>query len=79
MGTVPDMYHLSSRSTESSDEAMDEVLEYEFVCTLDDVPESSRKCMLLPSSKRSVLLLNIDGEIHCMDQACYRKARAGGR
>lgn len=52
---------------------MDDLLTYEFVCTLEEVPEGSRKCTLLPSSERSVLLLNVDGEIHCMDQACYRK------
>lgn len=60
--------------TPSSDaRAMDDLLTYEFVCTLEEVPEGSRKCTLLPSSERSVLLLNVDGEIHCMDQACYRK------
>lgn len=52
--------------------AMHELLSYEFVCKVDEIPEGSRRCLLLPSSQRSVMLIHLKGQIYCMDQACYR-------
>lgn len=54
------------------------LLTFEFVCKLEELPEGARRCVLLPSSKRSVMLLNLRGQIYCMDQACYRKLGLGG-
>lgn len=48
------------------------LLTFEFACKLSDLPEGARRCVQLPSSKRSVMLLNLRGQIYCMDQACYR-------
>lgn len=53
-------------------EAMQKLLSYELVCKVDEIPEGSRRCVQLPSSNRSVMLLHIKGQIYCMDQACYR-------
>lgn len=52
--------------------AVDELLSFEFVCKLHEIPDGGRRCVLLPSSKRSVMLLHLNGQLYCMDQACYR-------
>ncbi|RLN83430.1 hypothetical protein BBJ28_00021124 [Nothophytophthora sp. Chile5] len=52
-------------------DALQELLAYEFACKLRDLPPGSKKCVQLPSSERSVMLLNIRGQVYCMDQACY--------
>ncbi|CEG48815.1 hypothetical protein PHYSODRAFT_505338 [Plasmopara halstedii] len=46
-------------------------LVYDYVCKLSELPSGSKKCFALPASQRSVMLLNIQGEVFCMDQACY--------
>ncbi|RMX67503.1 hypothetical protein DD238_001274 [Peronospora effusa] len=50
-----------------------DLLTYEFVCKLSEVPLGSKKCVELPTSHRSVMLLNLRGKVFCMDQACYRE------
>ncbi|RLN31616.1 hypothetical protein BBJ28_00005554 [Nothophytophthora sp. Chile5] len=52
-------------------DALQELLAYEFVCKLSDLSPGAKKCVQLPSSERSVMLLNIRGQVYCMDQACY--------
>uniref|UniRef100_K3WGZ5 Rieske domain-containing protein n=1 Tax=Globisporangium ultimum (strain ATCC 200006 / CBS 805.95 / DAOM BR144) TaxID=431595 RepID=K3WGZ5_GLOUD len=61
----------TSAAAAEAQAALHELLSYEFVCKADEIPEGSRHCVLLPSSKRSVMLLHIKGQIYCMDQACY--------
>ncbi|ETV68042.1 hypothetical protein H257_15812, partial [Aphanomyces astaci] len=41
------------------------------VCAQADLPNNSRRCVLLPSSGRSVLLVHHQHVIYCIDQACY--------
>ncbi|KAG6614127.1 Rieske domain-containing protein [Phytophthora cinnamomi] len=50
---------------------MADLLTFEFVCKLSELPSGSKKCVELPTSHRSVMLLNIRGQVFCMDQACY--------
>ncbi|DAZ93128.1 TPA: hypothetical protein N0F65_009704 [Lagenidium giganteum] len=51
--------------------AINELLQFEYVCKLRDVPEGSRRCFQLPSSGRSLLIINLRGQIYCLDQTCY--------
>ncbi|TMW64241.1 hypothetical protein Poli38472_012863 [Pythium oligandrum] len=51
--------------------ALDALLSYEYVCKLEDVPDGTRRCFLLPSSQRSILLINLKGQVFCIDQTCY--------
>ncbi|CAI5724272.1 unnamed protein product [Peronospora destructor] len=46
-------------------------LTYDFVCKLSQLPPGSKKCIELPTSHRSVMLLNLRGKVFCMDQGCY--------
>ncbi|KAI9915678.1 hypothetical protein PsorP6_007784 [Peronosclerospora sorghi] len=48
-----------------------ELLTYTFVCKLSELPHGSKKCITLPGSQRSVMLLNVQGQVFCIDQACY--------
>ncbi|KAF1777902.1 Rieske [2Fe-2S] iron-sulfur domain [Phytophthora cactorum] len=48
-----------------------DLLTYEFVCKQSELPPGSKKCVELPTSHRSVMLVNIRGQVFCMDQACY--------
>ncbi|OWZ16787.1 hypothetical protein PHMEG_0009366 [Phytophthora megakarya] len=48
-----------------------DLLTYEFVCKLSEVPSGAKKCIELQTSHRSVMLLNTNGQVFCMDQACY--------
>jgi nitrite reductase/ring-hydroxylating ferredoxin subunit len=49
-----------------------DLLTFEFVCKLSELPSGSKRCVELPTSHRSVMLLNVRGQVYCMDQACYR-------
>ncbi|KAF0743781.1 hypothetical protein Ae201684P_004089 [Aphanomyces euteiches] len=44
---------------------------FEEVCPVADLPNNSRRCVLIPGSWRSVLLVHHRNVIYCMDQACY--------
>lgn len=60
-------------TTATADDATAQLLTYELVCKLSELPPGGRRCVLLPSSQRSVMLLNVRGQVYCMDQACYRE------
>lgn len=44
---------------------------YEFVCSLSELPSGTRRCLTFSSSGRSVMLINVGGQVFCIDQACY--------
>ncbi|CAH0478383.1 unnamed protein product [Peronospora belbahrii] len=46
-------------------------LVYEFVCKLSELPPGSKKCIELSITHRNVMILNLQGKVFCMDQACY--------
>ncbi|TDH67970.1 hypothetical protein CCR75_005410 [Bremia lactucae] len=50
---------------------MSSELVYEFVCKLSELPPGSKSCLKLPTSQRCVMLLNVNGQVFCMDHACY--------
>jgi nitrite reductase/ring-hydroxylating ferredoxin subunit len=65
---------MTGRPEDQAKTAVEKLLSYEFVCKLKDIPEGSRKCMLLPSNQRSILLINLQNTLYCIDQTCYRKS-----
>ncbi|GLD93701.1 hypothetical protein PINS_up002306 [Pythium insidiosum] len=65
------MTHQDGHDDDAAQAALHELLSFEFVCKAAELPEGSRRCLLLPSSQRSVLLFNLGGQIHCIDQTCY--------
>jgi len=46
-------------------------MSFDQLLPVGDLPPNSRRCMLLPSSGRSVLLVHHSETIYCIDQACY--------
>lgn len=56
-----------------------DLLSYELVCKLSELPVGARRCLTLPSSGRVVMLINVGGKVFCMDQACYRALRRHDR
>lgn len=60
----PPAEHLSERGRE-----------FERVLAAEELPPGARRCVQLPRSGRSVMLLNLRGAVYCMDQACYRERR----
>ncbi|KAF1794609.1 hypothetical protein GQ600_4004 [Phytophthora cactorum] len=54
-----------------------DLLTYEFVCKHRSCRRALKKCVELPTSHRSVMLVNIRGQVFCMDQACYRTSQRG--
>ncbi|KAF0720511.1 Aste57867_230 [Aphanomyces stellatus] len=44
---------------------------FEAVCPAAELPNNGRRCVLIPSTGRSVLLVHHEHVIYCIDQACY--------
>ncbi|OQS04058.1 hypothetical protein THRCLA_03666 [Thraustotheca clavata] len=45
-------------------------MSFSAVCTISDLPNGSRRCIVLPSG-RTVLLVHHKNVVYCIDQACY--------